>query len=113
MIETTVISYLSSALETPVSGQTPPGPPASYCTVEKRGSDENNRLKAALIAVLSTAPSLAAAAALNERVKHAMAGLPEGAANVFSCRCTTDYNNTDTRTKEPRYAAIFRVVYAD
>lgn len=113
MIEKIVIDYLSGALAVPVGPQAPEGPPASYCTVERRGGDEKDELQAALIAVHSIAPSLWEALTLSGQVKTAMKTLRYDCADVFSCRLTSEYNNTDSRTKEYRYTAIFRVVYVD
>ena len=113
MIEDTIIDYLSSALSLPVGPQVPEGPPESYCTVERRGRDDKNKLQAALIAVRSAAPSLWEAINLSAAVREYMDLLPTLRANVFSCRCTDEYNDTDSETHEYRYAAIFRLTYTE
>lgn len=113
MIEDTVIDHLKAHLDVPVSAQRPSGPPASFVVVRKSGSDENNTLCAANITVYSHAPTPWQTMTLNKQVKAAMALLRDESPNVFACRCTTDYDSPDTRYKEPRYAAVFKVTYLD
>lgn len=112
MIEQTVIEYLSSALEVPVDAEIPKGPPDRYVVVEKTGSDEQDGLLWATLAVQSTAPSLYETMRLNAEVKAAMKGLIT-LTNVFRCHCETDYNFTDTRLKGRRYQAVFQIVYKE
>lgn len=113
MIEATVIDYLSEALTVPVVAETPRDVPASYIRIEKTGSGNINGLQRATLAIQSiTSGSLLDAAQLNEDVKAAMPGMVE-LTNVFRVDCETDYNFTDTRTKERRYQAVFDVYYMD
>lgn len=112
MIETTVLNYLDPLLQEPVLMEVPSQRPAIYVLLEKTGSDEENRLKIATFAVQSVATTLAAAAELNERVKTAMGGMI-ALPNVFRCECETDYNFTDTRTKERRYQAVYHIFYME
>ena len=112
-VEKVVIDYLKEQLDVPVGPEKPGGPPDSYCMIIKTGSDEKDMLKAANIAVYSVGPTKWAAIRLNDDVKAAMRELRQDTADVFSCRCTTDYDATDTRTREYRYCAVFRVVYVD
>ncbi len=113
MIEKTVIDYLNSELPVPVGPTVPAGPPASYCTVEKTGNDEADGLRAALISVRSVAPSLWEAMSLSDNVRKAMLRMRNDVVNVFSCRCSDEYQNSNTYTKECRYTAVFRVVYTE
>lgn len=113
MIEKTVIDYLTDALGVPVGAEVPPGPPTSYCTVEKRNSDAADGLLLALIAVVSRAPSKWDAMNLSKQVRDAMAALRDEEPNVFSARCTTEYDSTNDKTKEYRYTAVFRVSYLE
>ena len=58
----------------------------------------------------SYAPSLFEAAELNERVKAAMDDLillPD----IFSAKLDSDYNFTDTATKQYRYQAVYNITY--
>ena len=113
MIETTVIEYLSEALDVPVYGETPRDVPSTYVRVEKTGSGYNSGLQRATLAIQSiTSGPLLEAATLNEAVKAAMRDL-DSLTNVFRCDCQTDYNYTDTRTKERRYQAVFDIYYME
>lgn len=111
MIEKIVIDYLSGALAVPVAAEVPPGPPERFCTVQKTGQDERDGLLAALIAVRSTAPSKWETMQLSAAVRAAMALLRAEEINVFSARCTTEYDDTKTNPPEYGYKAVFRVVY--
>lgn len=111
MIEITVLRYLENIIrDVPVLLEVPENPPASYIVLRKTGSDEANRIYEATIAVLSYAPSLYEAIALNERVVSAFRnmGPPDG---VFTAKLNSDYEYTDTSTKEYRYQAVFQVYY--
>ena len=110
MIEETVIAYLADALAVPVSGAVPADPPGTFVTVEKTGGRSFNLLPAATLAIQSWAPSIAAAAALNELVKAAMEAIV-ALDSVSSCDLNTDYNNTDSARKRCRYKAIFELVH--
>lgn len=110
MIEPTVIEYLIDALDVPVSGGVPADPPATFVTVEKTGGRRSNRISASTLAIKSWAPSIAEAAALNDRVKAAMEAIV-GLDNVSSCSLNTDYNFTDTARNRCRYQAVFELVH--
>ena len=110
MIETTVLDYLSSALPEPCSLEVPERPPARFVLLEKTGSSRKNFINTATFAVQSYAPSLVEAAELNERVKAAMDDLillPD----IFSAKLDSDYNFTDTATKQYRYQAVYNITY--
>lgn len=112
MIEPVIISYLSEQLGVPVYGVIPPDPPATMVTVEKTGGRRSNLIDAATLAIQSWAPSVEAAAQLNDQVKAAMASSVEMDA-ISSCDLNADYNYTDNTRKRPRYQALFDVVYYD
>ena len=110
MIETTVLDYLSSVLPEPCSLEVPERPPARFVLLEKTDSSRKNFINTATFAVQSYAPSLFEAAELNERVKAAMADLillPD----IFSAKLDSDYNFTDTATKQYRYQAVYNITY--
>lgn len=113
MIEKTVIDHLKGALDVPVGAQTPKGPPESYVVIERTGGGERDGLKAAVLALRCTAPSVYRASTLCSDAADAMRTLPENAENVFSARVESIYNQTDTRTKEYRYTVVFRVYYTE
>ena len=110
MIEPTVIEYLLDELGVPVSGAVPADPPGTFVTVEKTGGRRLNRISSATLAIQSWAPSVAEAAALNERVKAAMEAIV-ALDSVSSCELNTDYNFTDSTRKRCRYQAVFELVH--
>ena len=114
LIETTIISYLNSyaGITCPVYGDTPRGDlPEAYILVQKSGSSCRDHVHSAMIVIQSiSASSKASAAALNEIVVGAMAGLIT-LDDVFSCRLNSDYDFTDVATKRYRYQAVFNVTY--
>lgn len=111
MIELTVLSHISSTLNTNnVFLEVPEDPPASFIVIEKTGGNENNLIQGATLAIQSYGASILDAAHLNEDVKAAMDTLSED-AKVYSCRLDTDYNFTDTRTKRYRYQAVFDITF--
>lgn len=110
MIETTVLDYLSSVLPEPCSLEVPERPPARFVLLEKTDSSRKNFINTATFALQSYAPSLFEAAELNERVKAAMDDLillPD----IFSAKLDSDYNFTDTATKQYRYQAVYNITY--
>ncbi len=111
MIEISVLNYLESVItDVPVYLEVPEEPPAKYIVIRKTGSDVENRIYDATIAIQSYAPSLYEAIVLNGRVLAAMEemGPPHG---VFCAKLNSDYEYTDTTTKEYRYQAVFQVYY--
>lgn len=81
-----------------------------YYLIEKTGSSETNHITSATIAIQSYAPTLADAAALNEVIKSAMNEIVD-LDEISKSICTTDYNFTNIADKQPRYQALFNVVY--
>lgn len=112
MIETTLLEYFSSKLDVDVYMEKPDVKPSSYVLLEKTGSTEVNHIPTATIAIQSYAPTMAEAAALNQLVKAAAKQsieLPE----ISAVRLNSDYNFTDTSTKEYRYQAVYVFTYYD
>lgn len=110
MIEKTVLDYLSDKLTVPVYMEVPEDVPASYVIIEKTGGGMENQIWTATLAIKSYAASLFNAATLNDAVIDAMLGITDD-TNVSKCGLNSDYNFTDTRTKEYRYQAVFDLVY--
>ena len=113
MIELTLLPILDEALDVPVVLEVPEDRPQSYVLLQKTGSRRVNRLDRATFAVQNIAPTLYEAAVLNEQVKAVMDGLPYAAANVFRAELNSDYNFTDTETKERRYQAVYHITYKE
>lgn len=118
MIEKIVLDYLSDALSVPVYMETPADTPddpipSEYVLIEKTGSSETNIIPSATLAIQSISNiSLYNAASLNEAAKGAMFNLitvPE----VSRSSLNSDYNFTDTTTKQYRYQAVYDITYKE
>lgn len=115
MIETTILNYLLAkglSVRENVYCEVPKKDiPAEYILIEKTGSSRENRINQAMVAIQSISRTdLLHAMQLNEEVKEAMdeiIDLPE----IFQCECNSDYNFTNTQTKEYRYQAVFDLFY--
>lgn len=110
MIEKILWEYLNEALAVPVYLEIPKDRPETYVTIEKTGSSRDNHVNRATFAVQSVATSMYDAMALNEAAKEAMDGaivLPE----IAKAKLNSDYNFTDTTTKEYRYQAVYDIVH--
>lgn len=114
LIEATVISHLSAALNTDdVYAERPADPPDEFYIIEKTSSDETNHIQAATVAVQSVSrSSLLRAAEMSKAAEKAMKSLIEK-ADVSRCKLNSAYNYTDTETKEYRYQAVFDIYYME
>lgn len=84
--------------------------PESYVIFEKTSSGKRDFANSATFAFQSYAPSLYEAAVLNEKVKAAVESAIE-LNEISGVRLNSDYNFTDTQTKEYRYQAVFDINY--
>ncbi|OJG14846.1 hypothetical protein RU96_GL000600 [Enterococcus canintestini] len=82
--------------------------PDSYVLFEKTGSSKSNYLPSSTFAFQSYAPSMYEAAVLNEAVKEAVEGMIV-LDEISKISLNSDYNFTDTTTKEYRYQAVFDI----
>lgn len=117
MIETIVLNHLvtkDTSAGTNVFMETPlENVPQKYILLEKTGSGKSKMLDRATIAVQSISQrSLAEAASLNMEAIEAMESLIENNA-VYASDLNSDYNFTNTETKEYRYQAVFDVYYQE
>lgn len=110
MIETIIIEHLKSVLDVDVFMERPEHPPASYVIIEKTGGVKNNNISASTFAFQSYAPKLYDAASLNETVKEAVESLMD-LDEIGRVSLNSDYNFTDTVTKQYRYQAIFVITH--
>lgn len=110
MIEIIILDYLSSHLTVPVVMEFPENPPDSFVLLRKADSGRENRLDSAMFVVESYAPSLLAAAELNELAKRAMDNLPE-LPEIAGSHLGTDYPLMDTKNKRYRYQAIYNITH--
>lgn len=84
--------------------------PESYVIFEKTSSGKRDFANSATFAFQSYAPSLYEAAVLNEKVKAVVESMIE-LNEISGVRLNSDYNFTDTQTKEYRYQAVFDINY--
>lgn len=108
MIELVIKNYLDGHLSVPSFLERPKKYPESFVLFEKTSSAKNNYLPSSTFAFQSYAPSMYEAASLNEKVKEtieSMIVLDE----ISKIKLNSDYNYTDTTTKEYRYQAVFDI----
>ena len=110
MIEKILMDYLQSNIDVPVYMEKPSMFPGEYILIEKTGSGLNDRIESAMVAIQSYSGSMTGAVELNERMKSVMLDAAE-LDEIGSCRLNSDYNFTDTSTKEYRYQAVFNITY--
>lgn len=110
MIEKVVLDFLSDRLDAKVFIEKEPDMPTEYILIDKTGGGESNFIKKATITIQSYAASRARAAMLNETVKETMRDIIK-LDEVSKCGLNTDYDYTDSSTKEYRYQAVFDIVH--
>ena len=110
MIEKRIRDHLLTKLAVDVYTEYPETPPSKFVLFEKTGSNKENHLYSATFAFQSYAPSLYEASELNELVKAAVESLIE-IQDIAKAKLNSDYNFTDTTTKEYRYQAVFDIRY--
>jgi len=108
MIEVTILNHLKTKLSVPVRLEKPEPAPDEYVLIEKVGSDESNQTGGSTFTFQSYAKSMYNAAALNEETKAAVKSLIE-LDEIVSVKLNSDYNFTDTTTKQYRYQAVFDI----
>ena len=108
MIEIVIMEHLKTKISVPVLMEKPEPLLSEYVLFEKTGGGGANKLGSATFAFQSYASSLYKAALLNEQVKLAVDLLTER-NEVSGVRLNSDYNFTDTTTKEYRYQAVYDI----
>lgn len=110
MIEKIVLEHLKIVLDVGVFMQRPENPPKEYVIIEKTGGTKDNNINAATFAFQSYSSTLYKAAELNQRVKAAVESLTE-LDEIGRVSLNSDYNFTDTATKQYRYQAVFVITH--
>lgn len=110
MIEITILNHLTSRLSVPVHTEKPEPLPGdrTYVLLGKTGSNELNKTSGSTFVFQSYADSMYNAAVLNKETKTAVKSLIE-LDEIVSVSLNTDYNFTDTTTKQYRYQAVFDI----
>lgn len=109
MIAKDLLDYLGEALSVGVYMESPEEL-TNYVLLDQTGSSRNDHIITTTIAVQSYAPSLYEAMVLNESVKAAMEGFAQ-LANVTRVELDTDYNFTNTVTKQYRWQAVYNITH--
>ena len=109
MIAKDLLDYLGEALSVGVYMESPEEL-TNYILLDQTGSSRNDHIITTTIAVQSYAPSLYEAMVLNESVKSAMEGFAQ-LANVTRVELDTDYNFTNTVTKQYRWQAVYNITH--
>lgn len=109
MIITKLISYLTEHLNVFV-GLEAPEATTGYVLIDQTGSNTRNHITTTTIAVQSYGASLYEALMLNERVKAVVLSFVEE-DEVASVKLETDYNFTNTETKQYRWQAVFQITH--
>lgn len=108
MIEIIIKKYLDEHLTVSSFLEKVEDMPDSYVLFEKTGSSKSNYLSSSTFAFQSYAPSMYEAAKLNEELKVAVEKLVTLDA-ISGVTLNSDYNFTDTETKQYRYQAVFDI----
>ncbi|TFJ76306.1 hypothetical protein [Carnobacterium maltaromaticum] len=110
MIEITIKEFLDGHLSVPVFLERQDEMPDSYVLFEKTSGGKRNQLPSSTFAFQSYSKSLYEAAKLNEELKEAIENMIS-LNEVSGIKLNSDYNFTDTTTKEYRYQAVFDINY--
>lgn len=110
MIELLIKDWLSKKIIEPVFLEFPEKAPKSFVLLEKIGSGRNNQLDNSTFAFQSYANSLYEAALLNEKVKIEILNSVL-LDKISKVQLNSDYNFTDTTTKNYRYQAVFDIFH--
>ena len=109
MIETQLVNYLAETLGIFV-GMEPQTELTNYVIVDKTGSSRSNRIITTSVAIQSYGASLYDALLLSKQVEAAMQGFLQQ-PNVARVELETDYNFTDTTTKQYRWQAVYQITH--
>lgn len=110
VIEVVIKNYLDKTLSVPVYVEKPSNPPRRYVLFERTGGGKREFLSKPTFAFQSYAESMYEAAKLNEELKEKIEELI--LLDEFSkVSLNSDYNFTDTTTKQYRYQAVFDIVH--
>lgn len=108
MIEKIVKKYLSENLTVPVKLEKPEKQNPPYVVIDKTGTRRKDFIETTTLALQSYGETKQKAAELNEIVKAAMDNLIS-LPIISASDLDTDYDFTNTQTKEYRYQAIYNV----
>lgn len=108
MIELVILDHLNNVLDVPAYLEKPSNTPSEYVLFEKTGGGRSETMPSATFAFQSYSTSLFKAATLNEVVKKAVDKLIL-LDEIRGLTLNSDYNFTDTTTKQYRYQAVYDI----
>ena len=109
MIAKTLLDYLSSVLDVPVVMEAP-DQVTDYVLIDQTGSSRMNHITTTTLALQSYGATLYEAMLLNKEVEEAMDGFAE-LGEVTRVELNTDYNFTNTATKQYRWQAVYNITH--
>lgn len=109
MILTELLSYLNANLSVEAYAEAPEEL-TGYVLLEQTGSSRRNHIITTTIAIQSYGSSMLDAMTLNEEVKAVMDGFLQ-LDDVTRVELETDYNFTDTTTKQYRWQAVYDITH--
>ena len=109
MILPKLIEYLTAHLDVFV-GMEAPEETSGYVLIDQTGSSTSNHITTTTIAVQSYGDTLYNALMLNEDAKAVMLNFIEE-PEVASVTLETDYNFTNTATKQYRWQAVYHITH--
>ena len=109
MILFKLIEYLTGKLDVYV-GVSAPEATTGYVLIDQTGSTNRNHITTTTIAVQSYGASLEDAIRLNETVKNVMMDFVNE-DEVSGVKLDTEYNFTNTATKQYRWQAVFEITH--
>lgn len=109
MILFKLIEYLTGKLDVYV-GVSAPESTSGYVLIDQTGSNNRNHITTTTIAVQSYGASLEDAIRLNETAKSAMMDFANE-DEVSGVKLDTEYNFTNTATKQYRWQAVFEITH--
>lgn len=108
MIEIIIKGFLDGHLSVPVFLERQNEMPDRYVLFEKTSGGKRNQLLSSTFAFQSYGKSMYEAAKLNEELKEAVEEMI-ALNDISGIKLNSDYNYTDTTTKEYRYQAVFDI----
>lgn len=109
MIAKTLLDYLDNTLDVPVVMEAPEQL-TDYVLIDQTGSSRINHIITTTFAIQSYGNSLYNAMVLNDEVKDAMVGFA-ALDEITRVELQTDYNYTNTATKQYRWQAVFSITH--
>ena len=107
MIAKTLLDYLTSVLDVKVVMEAPKET-TNYVLIDQTGSSRTNHITTTTFALQSYGSTLYKTMQLNERVKAAMESFV-ALGEITRVELETDYNYTDTTTKQYRWQAVYAI----